>query len=172
MKTLRLAALCTALLGSVASAADVAPVIAPPKRAESLATVKALLAPRDAAAPADLVDPFHSEAFVNAAASAGISAFSGPAGPSAPGGSTSGRTGARTPRDLLTAISDALRPGGFIVLPNGQTSLAFGQKRVKAGGTLTITFEGAEYTLEVVAIDRANFTLRLNNEEYTRPIKK
>jgi hypothetical protein len=47
----------------------------------------------------------------------------------------------------------------------------FGQKRVKAGGFLTITFEGNEYTLEIASIERPNFTLRLNREEFTRPIK-
>jgi len=49
--------------------------------------------------------------------------------------------------------------------------LVFGQKRVKAGGLLTITFEGNEYTLEIVSIAPPNFTLRLNREEFTRPIK-
>ena len=34
-----------------------------------------------------------------------------------------------------------------------------------------ITFEGTEYTVEVTAIENNNFTLRLNREEFTRPIK-
>lgn len=171
MKLSRLAAPLL-LLAAGLSAADVAPVIAPTARATSLATARKILATRDPAAPADLADPFHSEAFATAAATSGTAVASS-GGPVTPGAAVAGRpAGPRTPRDLLAAIADALRPGGFIVLPGGQTSLSFGQKRVKAGGTLTINFEGAEYTLEVVAIDRANFTLRLNNEEYTRPIKK
>lgn len=174
MKTLRLIA-PLALLASVALAADVAPVVAPPKRTESLATAQKLLATRDAAAPAGLADPFHSEAFANTAATSGTAAAGsqvpgGPIGSGAAGATT--RPGApRGTRDLLQAIGDALRPSGYIVM-GGSPSLSFGQKRVKPGGTLTITFEGVEYTLEVTAIDRTNFTLRLNNEEYTRPIKK
>jgi hypothetical protein len=79
-------------------------------------------------------------------------------------------TGPRTARDLLQAIGTSLKPSGFFVL-GGAPTLVFGQKRVKAGGTLTITFEGNEYTLEIVSIAPPNFTLRLNREEFTRPIK-
>lgn len=166
MKTLRLAVPLALLAGALH--AEVAPVVAPAARAASLATARQVLAARDPAPPADLPDPFHSEAFATAAASS-----PGAVGPVAtPGAAPSARANApRSNRDLLASIGDALRPGGYIVM-GGQPSLSFGQKRVKPGGTLTITFEGTEYTLEVVAIDRANFTLRLNNEEYTRPIKK
>ncbi len=177
MKTLCLSAAFALVAATAALAADVSPVVAPPKRTEMLAAAQKLLTPRDAAAPANLVDPFHSEAFAAAAATSGTATVGNPS--VAPAGGTTGAAaagparpaGPRSTRDLLQAISDALRPSGFIVM-GGQPSLSFGQKRVKAGGTLTITFEGAEYTLEVTAIDRANFTLRLNNEEYTRPIKK
>jgi len=175
MKTLRLAA-PFALLAAVAVAADVPPVVAPATRTASLATAKQLLAAKDGAAPANLADPFHSEAFTEFASTAGTAAVgnttAGPSGSAVAGaGSTARSGGPRNARDLLAAIGDALKPSGYIVM-GGQPSLSFGQKRVKPGGTLTITFEGAEYTVEVTAIDRANFTLRLNNEEYTRPIKK
>ena len=49
--------------------------------------------------------------------------------------------------------------------------LSIGKKRLKTGDRLTVNFEGQDYTLELVAIDRTNFTLRLNREEITRPIK-
>ncbi|HLP25845.1 MAG TPA: hypothetical protein VK477_09220 [Acidobacteriota bacterium] len=171
MKTPRLFASLALVATTAALAADVAPVVAPTKRADTLAVAQKLLTPRDAAAPANLVDPFHSEAFAAAAAASGTATVG------APGAQTDGVAGVARPagprstRDLLQTIGDALRPSGFIVM-GGEPSLSFGQKRVKAGGTLTITFEGAEYTLEVTAIDRTNFTLRLNNEEYIRPIKK
>jgi len=79
-------------------------------------------------------------------------------------------TGPRSSRELLQAIGASLKPSGSLIL-SGEPTLVFGQKRVKAGGFLTITFEGNEYTLEIVSIDRPNFTLRLNREEFTRPIK-
>lgn len=78
--------------------------------------------------------------------------------------------GPRSNRELLQEIGSSLKPSGFFVI-GGEPTLVFGQKRVKAGGLLTITFEGNEYTLEIVSIDRPNFTLRLNREEFTRPIK-
>ncbi|MBL9216492.1 MAG: hypothetical protein JNG83_13530 [Opitutaceae bacterium] len=74
------------------------------------------------------------------------------------------------PANLIQAIATSLKPSGYFVL-GGEPTLVFGQKRVKAGGTLTITFEGNEYVLEITKIDRTNFTLRLNREEFTRPIK-
>lgn len=178
MKPLPLAApLASLAAASALFAADVPPVVAPAARTTSLATAQKLLAAKDPAAPANLVDPFHSEAFASAAAAGSSAAATAPGAPTtstagaAPGGSAARPAGPRAPRDLLAAIADALRPSGYIVM-GGQPSLSFGQKRVKAGGTLTITFEGSEYTLEVTAIDRTNFTLRMNNEEYTRPIKK
>jgi hypothetical protein len=173
MKTLRFAA-PLALLATVAFAADVPPVVAPAKRAESLALAQKLFAAREAAAPADLIDPFHSEAFATAAATSGTVAAGSTNSTLPSGAGAAGATrpaGPRNTHDLLVAIGDALRPSGYIVM-GGEPSLSFGQKRVKAGGTLTITFEGAEYTVEVTAIDRTNFTLRLNNEEYTRPVNK
>lgn len=168
MKTLRLT-VPLALLATAAIAADVAPVVAPATRAASLATAHRLLTAEDSAAPANLVDPFYSEPFANAV---GASQAGPAASPGTPGAAVASRpAGPRSSRDQLQALADALRPSGYIVM-GGVPSLSFGQKRVKPGGTLTITFEGAEYTLEVTAIDRTNFTLRLNNEEYTRPIKK
>jgi hypothetical protein len=75
-------------------------------------------------------------------------------------------------KELLQAIatSPSLKPSGVFTLPGGPV-LLFGQKRVKAGGILNITFEGTEYALEIVSIVPPNFTLRLNREEFTRPIK-
>lgn len=169
MKTHRLAVPFT-LLAALAVAADVPPVVAPAARTASLGSAKHLLAAKDVAAPANLPDPFHSEAFVEFATAAGTAAVGNAGAGTGPGAAA--RPGApRNARDLLAAMGDALKPTGYILMA-GQPSLSFGQKRVKPGGTLTITFEGAEYTVEVTAIDRANFTLRLNNEEYTRPIKK
>lgn len=153
-----------------ALAADVPPVIAPTKRTEGLEQAKRLLAPRDASAPQDLKDPFNSEAFANAAATSGVA---GPAaGPAAPatGGAIARPAGPRSPRDLVEAIAAGLKPTGSLVL-RGEPTLLFGQKRVKAGDSLTITFEGAEYTVVITSIKAPNFTLRLNNEEFTRPIK-
>lgn len=150
------------LLGSSSMAAE-ATVLNPVTRQAALEHGKALVAPRELAPVT--VDPFHPQAFAEAVAGAGrVSAGTG----GDAGAPVS--TGPRTDRDLLQAIAQSLKPSGYIVL-GGIPSISFGQKRVKAGGVLTITFEGNQYTLEVTNIDRTNFTLRLNREEFTRTIK-
>lgn len=167
----RLLVLLAALAGfSLARAADPeagGSVLSPVKRQEAVDQAKKLLGAHEM--PAITSDPFHPAAFADVVASMGRS-------PGSTAGTTSGEkpatqsTGPRNERELLQSIGAGLRPSGFFVL-GGQPTLVFGQKRVKAGGSLTITFEGAEYTLEITTISPPNFTLRLNREEFTRTIK-
>jgi len=145
-----------------------ASVASPGKRQESVDQAKKLMAHRDVIPIT--ADPFHPEAFNEVVAAMG-GHVPGAVAPVAPGEPAAAHPAApRTERDVLQSIAAVLKPSGYIVL-GGQPSLSFGQKRVKAGGTLTINFEGTEYTLEITSIDRTNFTLRLNREEFTRPIK-
>ncbi|MEO6994882.1 MAG: hypothetical protein ABI273_14840 [Lacunisphaera sp.] len=140
--------------GSLVAAGDV--VLAPAKRQEVLNKAKKLLAPREVVPAA--VDPFHSEKFAEIIA-----------GPRAPVAAAV-MVAPKSDRDILQGIAANLKPSGNFVM-DGVSTLLFGQKRVKAGEHLTITFEGTEYTLEIAAIERTSFTLRLNREEFTRPIK-
>jgi len=133
-------------------------VVSPTKRQESLDRAKELLADKTVQYAGK--NPFDPEGFgegMNITSTQGGVSVVVPTGP-------------RSPQDLVAAIGASLKPSGFFVL-GGEPTLVFGQKRVKAGGLLTITFEGAEYTVEIVSIERPNFTLRLNREEFTRPIK-
>ena len=140
-------------------------ILSPTARQQALENARKLLAPHEIAAPA--ADPFHSDAYNELVKGAGKTPVT-----TGTGGATnpSTSTGPRTSRDQLQAISAGLKPSGYIVL-GGQPTLLFGQKRVKAGGSVTITFEGTEYTVEITSIVSPNFTLRLNREEFTRPIK-
>jgi hypothetical protein len=157
-----LAATILALGLAVRAGAD--DVASPSKRTEALNGAKALLAIKDGAVAAK--DPFHSEAFAEAVAnSAGVSPSRLPTDP----GPGKVSAGPRSNRDVLQAIATSLKPRYLEM--GGQPILFFGQKRVKAGDILTINFEGADYALELVSIDRPNFTLRLNRDEFTRPIK-
>jgi hypothetical protein len=160
--------LAGALAAASTRAAEVSDVQSPSKRQETLDRGKKLLAPRENQPAA--ADPFHSEAFDELLASLGRAPGASAAVSENLGTHQAGAAGPRSPHDLLQAIAAGLKPSGFYVL-GGQPTLVFGQKRVKAGGILTITFEGTEYTLEIISIDRPNFTLRLNREEFTRPIK-
>ncbi|MBI2496698.1 MAG: hypothetical protein HYV75_01795 [Opitutae bacterium] len=151
---------------SVSRAADPA-VLTPVKRQEVLDQAREFLAPRELVAVTN--DPFHPEAFNALLAESGRPAGS-TAGPAPGSTAVQQPSGPRNERELLQSIGVGLKPSGFFVL-GGQPTLVFGQKRVKAGGSLTITFEGNEYTLEVTAISPPHFTLRLNREEFTRTIK-
>jgi hypothetical protein len=73
-------------------------------------------------------------------------------------------------RDILRKIADGITPSGTMQLGDVPI-LLFGQKKLKVGDTLTIIFEDNSYELKISAIERISFTLRLNNEEITRPIK-
>jgi hypothetical protein len=72
--------------------------------------------------------------------------------------------------EILAAIAPRIMPSGTFRMGD-DFLLIFGKKRLKAGDHLTVSLEGTEYVLELAAIDRTNFTLRLNHEEITRPIK-
>ena len=163
--SMRLLAILAGGLGLTLAHAAEGDVQSPTKRQEVVDKAKKLLATREI--PAAAADPFHSEAFNEIVAGVGrgpaVTTSSGEAEPAK-------QAGPRTGRDQLKAIAEGLKPSGYIVL-SGQPTLLFGQKRVKAGGFVTITFEGTEYTVEITSIDRPNFTLRLNREEFTRPIK-
>jgi len=154
-----------ALTSARGADAEAPAVLSPVKRQETVDAAKKLLAHRDIVAVA--ADPFHPEGFNDLIAAAGhvpgVVASTGPVESARP-------AAVRTERDMLQTIAAGLRPSGFYVL-GGQPTLVFGQKRVKAGGSVTITFEGTEYTLEITAIAPPNFTLRLNREEFTRTIK-
>jgi hypothetical protein len=157
--------LALALVPAQSLLAQVEPIMSPAKRAEALEEARSLLAPKPI--PASQANPFFSETFNDVRT--GGAATSGGA-PETATAAVAGPAGPKSGRDLLQAIAGSLKPSGYFVL-GGTPTLVFGQKRVKAGGLLTVTYEGKEYTLEVTSLDRTNFTLRLNREEFTRPIK-
>lgn len=131
-------------------------VLTPGKRQEVLDQARQFLVEKKADVPADAPNPFQREAEA--------------AAPVVPSGVQVQPAGPRSDREKLAAIAEGIVPTGIVKI-GGEPTLIFGQKKVKAGNFLTITFEGNEYTLQITAIDRTSFTLRLNNEEYTRPIK-
>lgn len=77
---------------------------------------------------------------------------------------------ATSPRELLAAIAGEIRPTGMAVV-GGESILLVGSRKLRVGDPVTATFGGKPFTVHITAIDRTSFTLRLNGEEYTRPIK-
>lgn len=72
--------------------------------------------------------------------------------------------------DFLREIASRVQPSGTLIL-GGEPLLIFGKKRLRVGDRFTVSYEGTDYSLDLVAIDHSTFTLRLNQEEITRPIK-
>ncbi len=133
-------------------------VAKPDERTSILAAADVMLLIKPPLVPADTVDPFNSTAFSDAM------------GLSKPAPTEGKQSGPRSDREIIALIAAQLKPSGNFII-GGQQTLIFGQKRVKAGMPMTINFEGIEYTIEITAIERTSFTLRLNREEFTRPIK-
>jgi hypothetical protein len=71
--------------------------------------------------------------------------------------------------EILESIAAKLKPSGSLVF-NGQPILLYGQKKLKVGDHLTISFEGHDYEVEITTIERTTYTIRLNRAEITRPI--
>ena len=88
------------------------------------------------------------------------------------GGGKSPSTGpvAVANRGKLDAIAPQVTPSGTVTI-GGVPILLFGKKKLKVGDHLPIIFEAQPYELEISDIQQTSFTLRLNGEEVTRPIK-
>jgi hypothetical protein len=65
--------------------------------------------------------------------------------------------------EILAALASRVLPQGTLSL-GSRSLLIFGKKNLRVGDQLTVNYEGQDYTLELVAFDRTNFTLRLNHE--------
>lgn len=74
-------------------------------------------------------------------------------------------------KDLLLILAEQLQPTGVIGRDDALMLLLKGQKGVKVNEKLTLSFDGTQYDVEVIAIDRTSFSLRYNQTEITRPIK-
>lgn len=73
-------------------------------------------------------------------------------------------------KELVALLAGMVTPTGSAER-DGSRFLLFGQRKVKVGEGIPITFENTQFELEVTAIDGGTFTVRLNHDEFTRPIK-
>ena len=126
--------------------------------AERLAEIRA---PQPLAANA--VQPFNPVAFGETNDQTGV-------GSGKPGANML-KPGAKIPdRDHLIAIAAKIVPKGTIFVGKDPVLVIAG-KFYKVGTTFTVTSDGADHIVELTAINHTTFTLRLNDEEITRPIK-
>jgi hypothetical protein len=159
----RAAALLLAGLLALAPAADAAPksdLVPTDTRNHIVALAQQLAASQPLAAlPAELPNPFAPPGFDQAAPDEARPATAGVAAPVQP----------TSDQDILALLASRIVPSGTLVF-NGQPMLSFGSKRLRVGDRLTVSYDGKDYDLEIAAISRTTFTLRLNGAEITRPI--
>jgi hypothetical protein len=156
-----------ALLGAAPLAAQQSDLATPPKRAATVELADRLVQPRVLAAmPETLVVPFNPAGFEQPDPEE-IKAQQAAAASAAAAGTPLRPVG---DRNVLTTLAEKLSPSGTAII-GGDPILLFGSRRLKVGDRLTVTYEGADYQLDITAITRTTFTLRLNREEITRPIK-
>lgn len=150
---------------SKSSQADVGP---PEHRRTTIDSANRLAHPvAPAPLPADLASPFSPADFdkpdpseahdKTPAASHASDAKTAPAAPA-------------TDREVLEAVAAKIPTTGTIIL-DGKPLLVSGTNRLQIGSSFTVVYNGQEYELELVAINRTTFTLRYRGEEFTRPIK-
>jgi hypothetical protein len=84
-------------------------------------------------------------------------------------GSGQARRGA-TDREQLAELASQIKPTGSMFV-RGEPRLILQSRFVKIGDKFTVTNSGVDYVLELTAIDLSSFTLRLNGELITRPLK-
>jgi hypothetical protein len=171
MKTRRILALqllgCFLAGWSGLQAAKVTPDILPPQRRQTSVATAERIARRTPPPPlpADLVSPFNPKDFDRVE-----SRETPPSGADA-------RTAVQAPppaplgdRQILEVLAAQLLPTGTMQI-GGSPRLVMGSKRFEVGTRFTVTYNGEDYELELVTIDRTTFTLRYRGEEITRPIK-
>lgn len=110
--------------------------------------------------PVDFDKPDPSEAPAVPPKAAGPGTPGAPAQPAAPA----------TDRQTLETLAAQITPSGVIML-RGSPRLIFANKPFEVGTRFTASYNGQDYELELVAIDRTTFTLRYRGEDVTRPIK-
>jgi hypothetical protein len=167
------AGLAFALLAPLAAAKPPSDLASPEKRRSAVELAQHLTRPSEPRpVPADLPHPFNPPGFDQPdpeELKAAAAAFNrgGPT-PAAGGASPVARPPGE--REILESLAAKLPTTGSVVI-NGEPVLFLGRGKVKIGDKFTVAYNGQDYELELIAIDRTTFTLRYHGEEITRSIK-
>lgn len=161
-------ALLAGALPTLASAAKPGSDIVPPDLRHATVEQAQRLArpPTPIALPAEIKSPFSPAGFERSDASEAHENR-----PEATDKTGSAPAAPQTDRDVLAAVAAKIPTTGTIIL-GGKALLISGTNRIEAGSHFTVIYNGQEYELELVAIDRTTFTVRYKGEEFTRPIKQ
>ncbi len=143
--------------------AVVADILPPARREASVKTALALAAaPKVTSLPAGLKNPFFPSGF-STPDSAELKALA------AEGKAPAQAATPESETQILSDIAAWMNPSGTLKW-GSTTFLLVGEKKLKVGDHLMITFKGHDYDVGISAIDGSSFSLRLNHSEITRPI--
>jgi len=76
----------------------------------------------------------------------------------------------RSTREILEMIAGSINPTGTMFVRD-EPILLFGSRQMRIGDRLSATVGGVQYSIVIAGIERTSFTVRLNNEQISRPIK-
>jgi hypothetical protein len=159
---LGLIAAVTALLPAVRAAKPLTDIASPDQRRATVEKAERLTHPTaPSALPTPLASPFGTLAFEKPD---GSETRENPAAAA----STATAAAPETDREALAAVAAKIPTTGTIIR-GGKPLLISGTNRIEVGSRFTVVYNGQEYELELVAIDRTTFTVRYKGEEYTRP---
>lgn len=155
-------AVFSAALLTQARAARVVPDIQPVDTRRTVVEKAERLArqPAPAALPEELGNPFSPPGFERGGSGDASRSDTRSSAPAAP----------QNDQELLASVAAKIPTTGTIIL-KGKPLLISGTNRIEAGSQFTVVYNGQEYELELVRIDRTTFTVRYKGEEFTRPIK-
>lgn len=77
---------------------------------------------------------------------------------------------ARTAREVLEMIASSVAPTGTMLM-RGEPILVFPNGYRRVGDRIAASVDGVQYSVTISGIDRTSYTLRLNNEQISRPIE-
>ncbi len=72
--------------------------------------------------------------------------------------------------ELLATLAARIPATGTVNL-GGEAMLLLGQKRLKVGDSITISFEGRSYELSIAAVTSTSFTVKRGETIHTRPVR-
>ncbi len=73
-------------------------------------------------------------------------------------------------KEVLAAIANQLTPSGVMQF-GSRVILLFGERRVSVGDFIPVSYQGREYRVQMASASSRSFTLRLNNETFTKRIQ-
>jgi len=156
---LRLFALLGAALAFGSAARAQSDLAAPKLREQVVADAERVAAARGVSAPSPSAPPNPFVPKENPAEAAPSTEPSAPAAvPALAGG------------ELLASLASRIPATGTVSL-GGEPILLLGQKRLKVGDTVTISFEGRAYELSIAAVTSTSFTVRRGENIHTRPVR-